>query len=153
MALSIKKDSVVATSNRLILYQAQILGQAEFADFQWQDVKNATIKQGVLSTEFGVASVEGREAILGELDKEQAKRLYSVCQQMEQEWREKRRIRDMEEARARAGGVYMTPPMAEHSVSNEDPVAKLARAKEMLDQGLISESEYDSLKARILSSM
>ena len=154
MALSLRKDSVVATTNRLILFRAQILGQAAFDDFQWQDVSNATIKQGVLSTEFQVEAVDGRQASMGDLDKEQAKRLYSVCQQMEQEWREKRRVREMEEARARSGGVYLTPPpAAEQAAPTEDPVAKLARAKAMLDQGLISEAEYDTLKARILSSM
>ena len=35
----------------------------------------------------------------------------------------------------------------------EDPVAKLAKAKQMLDQGLISEAEYDALKAKILGAM
>jgi hypothetical protein len=152
MSLSVRRDSVVATSNRLILFRAQILGQAQFDDFQWQDVSNATIKQGVLSTEIQVEAVDGRQAVMGDLDKEQAKRLYSVCQQMEQEWREKRRVRDMEEARARSGGVYMTPATVDQPVT-DDPVAKLARAKAMLDQGLISEAEYDTLKARILSSM
>ena len=44
MSLSVRRDSVVATSNRLILFRAQILGQAQFDDFQWQDVSNATIK-------------------------------------------------------------------------------------------------------------
>ena len=107
----------------------------------------------MLSTELQVEAIDGRQAVMGELDKEQAKRLYSVCQQMEQEWREKRRVRDMEEARARSGGVYMTPPAAVDQSVTEDPVAKLARAKAMLDQGLISEAEYDTLKARILSSM
>jgi hypothetical protein len=153
MSLSVRRDSVVATSNRLILFRAQILGQAQFDDFQWQDVSNATIKQGVLSTELQVEAVDGRQAVMGDLDKEQAKRLYSVCQQMEQEWREKRRVRDMEEARARSGGVYLASPAAVDQPVTDDPVAKLARAKAMLDQGLISEAEYDTLKARILSSM
>lgn len=154
MALSLKKDCVVATTNRLILYRPQILGRASFDDFQWQDVQNARIAQGSLSSAFSVEAADGRQASLGELDKEQAKRLYSVCQQMEQEWREKRRVRDMEEARARSGGIYMSPAPGDAAASRgEDPVAKLAKAKTMLDQGFISEAEYDALKAKILSSL
>ena len=150
-ALSIRKDSVVATSNRVICYKPGVLGRVVFEDFLWQDVKDARISQGFLSTEFTVATVTGQRAVLGGLDKEQAKRLYGICQQMEQEWREKRRVRDMEEARAKAGGVYMAPQQT--AAPAEDPVAKLAKAKQMLDQSLISEAEYETLKARILAAM
>ena len=154
-ALSIKKDSVVATTNRVIVYQPALLGRVEFTDFLWQDVANARIKQGVLSTEFTAETTDGRRVVVGGLDKDQAKRLYGICQQMEQEWREKRRIRQMEEERARAGGVQFQMPTAGTGAqaAPEDPVEKLAKAKKMLDQQLISEAEYDTLKAKILASM
>jgi Bacterial PH domain/Short C-terminal domain len=151
-ALSLSKDSVVATTNRVICYKPAILGRVVFEDFLWQDVKDAKISQGFLSTDFSVETIKGQRAELGNLDKDQAKRLYGICQQMEQEWREKRRVREMEEARAKAGGVHIASPQGA-SAAAEDPVAKLAKAKQMLDQGLISEAEYESLKARILSSM
>lgn len=32
----------------------------------------------------------------------------------------------------------------------DDPVAKLKKAKEMLDLGLITQSDYDALKAKAL---
>ncbi len=149
-ALSIQKDSVVATSNRIINYKPSVLGRVVFEDFQWQDVSNARIEQGFLSTDFHVETVDGRQSSLTGLDKDQAKRLYGVCQQMEQEWREKRRVREMEEARARAGGITMNAPSGPPA---EDPVEKLARAKKMLDQGLISEAEYEAVKAKILGAM
>jgi hypothetical protein len=112
----------------------------------------------MMSSQFFVQTVDGRQASLGELDKDQAKRLYGICQQLEQEWREKRRIREMEQARAASGGISIggmpgVTGAAETPASTEDPVAKLAKAKAMLDQGLISEAEYDTLKAKILSSI
>jgi hypothetical protein len=153
-AMQLKKDAVVATSNRAICYRPAVLGRVSFEDFQWQDVRNARIEQGVLSTQFFIETLDGRAASMDALDKDQAKRLYGICQQMEQEWREKRRVREMEEARARSGGVLVGAPAAAMSAPPaEDPVAKLAKAKQMLDQGLISEAEYDTLKAKILSSM
>lgn len=154
-ALSLKKDSAVATTNRFILYRPSVLGRVEFDDFQWQDLKNVKIDQGLLASDINVETIDGRTATLGGIDKEQAKRLYSVTQQMEQEWREKRRIREMEEARAQAGGIQFSgfPGGSAGAPGAEDPVEKLAKAKAMLDQKLITEAEYDSLKAKILSSM
>jgi hypothetical protein len=147
-ALSLKKDAAVATSNRLILYRPALLGRVAFDDLQWQDVRNVAITQGMLSTALAVEAADGRVLGMDNLDKDQAKRFYGIAQQMEQEWREKRRAREMEEARARSGGVHLAGPAAA-----EDPVAKLAKAKQMLDQGLISEAEYDALKAKILGAM
>lgn len=152
VALSLRKDSVVATSNRVIAYRPGLLGRVVFQDFLWQDVEDAKISQGFLSTEFTVTTAQGEPLVVGGLDKDQAKRLYAICQQMEQEWREKRRVREMEEARARSGGVYLGS-VEGAGAQAEDPVAKLGRAKKMLEQGLISEAEYESVKAKILSSM
>ncbi len=60
----------------------------------------------------------------------------------------------MEEDRAKEGGVFMqgAAPSSVASVA-EDPVERLAKAKRMLDQQLISEAEYETLKAKILSDI
>jgi membrane protease subunit (stomatin/prohibitin family) len=39
------------------------------------------------------------------------------------------------------------------STSDDDPVAKLKKLKEMLDLGLIEQSEYDAKKTEIMSKM
>jgi hypothetical protein len=151
-AMSVKKDSAVATSNRLIMYRPALLGRVQFSDYLWEDVKNVRIHEGTFASDLSVELIDGRQESLGNLDKAQARRLYAVCQQKEQEWREKRRIRDMEEARARAGGVHFPAPPASTAGAPDDPVEKLAKAKAMLDQGLITEAEYESLKAKIIAS-
>lgn len=154
-SLSIKKDSVVATSNRLILYRPSLLVRVSFSDFLWEDVKDVTIKEGFLAADLTVELVDGRLETVGGLDKSQVRRLYAIAQQKEQEWREKRRIRDLEEARARSGGFHMPSMPSMPSASSapaEDPVERLAKAKAMLDQGLISEAEYETLKAKIIAS-
>lgn len=93
------------------------------------------MKQGMLSTEINIEAAAGKH-VDGAIDKEQAKRLYGLARQLAREWREKRRVRGMEEDRARAGGVYMgsTPagmqsPAANPAPEVEDPVAELSRAK------------------------
>jgi hypothetical protein len=152
MAMSSAPDYVVATSNRVIFVDARVLGQVKLVDILWQDVKDSQVEQGMLSSAFQVIAVNDSVTRIGELEKEQAKRLYSICQQMDLDWREKRRVRGMEEERARAGGVYVNPDPGTGS-ADENPVARLARAREMLTQGLISETEFESLKARIISTI
>ena len=152
-AMSIRKDAVVVTSNRIIGFSPGVLGRVSFADFQWQDVLDVSMKQGMLSTEILVKTAAGPQKV-GSIDKEQAKRLYGIAQQLEQEWREKRRIREMEQDRARAGGVYMGlpgMPVASAQAEKPDPLVKLAKAKAMLDQGLISDIEFEALKAKVLA--
>lgn len=157
IALSIRKDSVVVTSNRIIGFSPGVLGRVSFHDYLWQDVLNVSMKQGMLSTEITIETAAGRFDI-GAIDKEQAKRLYGFAQQLEQEWREKRRVREMEQDRAKAGGVYMgalpgvgMPATTTAHATTVDPVEKLAKAKAMLEQGLISEVEYEALKAKVLA--
>jgi hypothetical protein len=151
-----RRDAAVATTNRLLLYRPALIGGVNFEDFSWQDVKDVHLKQGIVGSDITVEAVDGRQAKLGWLEKEQARKLYALAQQKEQEWREKRRVRQMEEARAAAGGVYLqAPPTASpvQQAGDAGPVEKLAQAKSMLDGGLISESEYESIKAKIISSM
>jgi hypothetical protein len=152
-AISIRKDAVIVTNNRIIGFSPGVLGRVSFKDYLWQDVFDVSMSQGILSTQISVKTPAGVFEI-GSIDKEQAKRLYGIAQQLEQEWREKRRVREMEEARAKAGGVYMTAPTGPSfsgPSGKEDPIERLGKAKAMLDQGLISEIEYENLKAKVLS--
>lgn len=155
-----RRDAVVATTNRLMIYRPSIIGGVTFDDFSWQDVKNVHLKQGMTGSDITVQAIDGRTAKAGWLEKEQAKRLYSLAQQKEQEWREKRRVRQMEESRAAAGGVFFgnmpgpaSTPSATAEVPAPSPMEKLAQAKSMLDAGLISETEYEGIKAKIIASM
>ena len=91
------------------------------------------------------------------LRKGQARAVYRICQAQEQAWREKRRIRELEELRARSGGIQLGAGGADvngsRAVSSDSPVLRLAQAKEMFERRLITDSEYESLKARIVGSL
>ncbi|CAB3767428.1 hypothetical protein [Paraburkholderia solisilvae] len=70
-------------------------------------------------------------------------------------WREKRHFRELEEMRAKAGGFqgsFGSGDVASTS-ADEAPMKRLQKAKQMLEQGLISDSEYETVKARIVSSL
>ena len=67
-------------------------------------------------------------------------------------------VRDLDELRAESGGVqFGNMPVAGGSVAapsaGGDPTERLRRAKQMLDDGLISDTEYESIKARVVDNL
>lgn len=157
MKAGIRKDAVVATDRRVIFYRPALMGRFNFTDHLWHDVKDAKLNQGMMSSELRVQTTKGGTTLMGNLDKDQARKVYGICQRYEEEWRERRRQRQMEEDRARAGSVVVqsgqSAPAPTAAAPAEDPVARLAKAKAMLDQGLISQAEYDDLKGKIMSAI
>jgi len=135
---------------------------------RWQDLRDARLEVGAFGADLVVTGARGGDlavadqgswtlTVLG-LRKEQATAVYRICQTQEQGWREKRRIRDLEELRAKSGGVTIggTSPVAgglKAEPQDGSPAARLQRVKEMLAEGLITDSEFESIKAKIVSGL
>jgi len=167
-ALTHRRQAVAATSGRLIVVVRNFFGGYTPTDCRWQDVREATVNVGMLSATLTVsvysssdlATEEGPTStmIVTGLRKDEAQEVYRVCQSREQSWREKRRIRELEEMRAKAGGIQFggarggisgyTPPDSDGS-----PTSRLQRAKEMLDSGLLTDAEFEQVKAKILAEL
>ena len=160
--VSLTPDSVVLTNKRFIIYRPKLLGRVEFEDHIWRDLKEAQLKEGVINSTFSITKTNGEHLVIEHLPKAQARKVYGYAQQMEEYVREERRTRDMEEKRAAAGGVNigglgqvsgMASPAPQAAPAAEDPVAKLSKLKQMLDNGLITQQEYDAKKSDILSRL
>jgi hypothetical protein len=103
----------------------------------------------------------GSSVAIGGLRKAQAQQVYTLCQAQEQAWREKRRVRDLDELRAQSGGVQIGTPIGGSfssagvaaSSAGGDPTERLRRAKQMLDDGLITDTEFESIKARVVDGL
>ena len=163
-ALSHRRVLVAATSGRLILLARRLLGGFAPQDVRWQDVTDARLDVGLLGADLVITAVRGgdlagadqgtRTLVIGGLRKDQATTVYRICQSEEQNWREKRRIRELEEMRAKSGGVTLgSMTGAADASADGNPAARLQRAREMLAQGLITDAEYESIKARIVSGL
>jgi len=164
-ALTHRRILVAATSGRFIALSRPLLGGFDPIDLRWQDLKEAKIKVGLFgadliltayeSADLTTAEGKGRTFVYSGLRKHDAQDIYRVCQAHEQSWREKRRIRELEELRARAGGVQISGAQTGSTgdASGEDSVQRLQRAKQMLDAKLISDSEYEAIKARIINNV
>jgi hypothetical protein len=167
-ALGHRRLIVGATTGRLILLHRGLIGGFVPQDIRWQDQRDARLTVGVFGADLLVTSIQGGDlavadrgtrllAITG-LRKSQAAAVYRICQAQEQAWREKRRVREIEEIRAKSGGIAIgsasgTSESTAASPGEGNPAQRLQRAREMLQKGLISDSEYESIKAKIVSGL
>jgi hypothetical protein len=167
-ALTHRRTCIAATSGRFISLNRRLLGGYESADIRWQDLKETRISAGILaadltlvaqsSSDLNIGSEVNRVWTFAGLVKDQAQALYRICQQHDQVWREKRRIRELEELRAKSGGVQIGSGQTAYSGADvagaeSEPARRLRQAREMLDAKLISDSEFESIKAKIVSGL
>lgn len=166
-ALTHRRVIVGATSGRLILLERGLFGGYAPQDVRWQDLQDAQLRVGIFGATLSVsvfgsadlATAEGPHRMLRVegLRKEQAQEVYRACQAQEQAWREKRRVRELEELRAKSGGINLAGGMGGAAAAGEDgsqgPAGRLQRAKEMRQQGLLTDAEFEQVKARILSEL
>jgi len=149
----LKPDTVVLTNKRFILYHPGILG-CKFDDFLWRDLINVKLNEGIMGAKLSFEAKNQKVAI-DKLPKAEARKAYSITQEKEQEAAENRRQRQMQEDSAKAGHIVVGSigSGAPISPTSDDPMAKLTKLKNMFDAGLITQEEYDTKKAEILSSM
>ncbi|MGN6392502.1 MAG: PH domain-containing protein [Gemmatimonadales bacterium] len=165
-ALTHRRVIVGATSGRLIFVERGLFGGYSPQDLRWQDLQDAQLRVGIFAATLTVnvfgsadlATAEGPRRLLrvDGLRKEQAQEVYRACQAQEQAWREKRRVRELEELRAKSGGINLGAGLAGGAPADDGAQAlagRLQRAKEMLQQGLLTDSEFEQVKARILSEL
>jgi len=170
-ALTHRRACIAATSGRFISLNRRLLGGYDSADIRWQDLKETRISAGILaadltliaqtSSDLNIGSEVNRVWTFAGLRKDQAQAMYRICQQHDQVWREKRRIRELEELRAKSGGVQIggqagdgqTYSGANPAGAESEPARRLRQAREMLEAKLISDSEFESIKAKIVSGL
>jgi hypothetical protein len=167
-ALTHRRACIAATSGRFISLNRRLLGGYESADIRWQDLKETRISAGILaadltlvaqsSSDLNIGSEVNRVWTFAGLCKDQAQSMYRICQQHDQVWREKRRIRELEELRAKSGGVQIGGGQggyagADSAGAESEPARRLRQAREMLDAKLITDSEFESIKAKIVSGL
>ena len=164
-ALTNRRILIAATSGRFIKIKRGLFGGFDMTDFRWQDIGDAKIKVGIFgadifmkifgTTDLAISKDSNQLLILPGFRKEQAEQIYRLAQAQDQSWREKRRIRELEEMRAKSGGVTIGTNTATHQTGNasEDAATKLQQAKQMLDNKLITDSEFESIKAKIISGL
>jgi hypothetical protein len=169
-ALTHRRVCIAATSGRFISLNRRLLGGYESADIRWQDLKETRIRAGIVAADLTLVAQSSSDLNLGSevnrvwtfegLHKDQAQAMYRICQQHDQVWREKRRVRELEELRAKSGGLQISSAGqgaagigTQAAGAESEPVRRLRQAREMLEAKLISDSEFESIKAKIVSGL
>ena len=165
-ALTHRRRLVAATSGRLLSVSRGLFGGFSTEDIRWQDLDDAQLRVGIVgatltviafaSTDLASASHgTARTLVFPGLRKAEAQAVYRACQAQEQAWREKRRVRDLEELRAKSGGIQLAggAPVSAGGDDTHQPAARLQRAREMLQQGLLTDAEFEQVKSRILGDL
>lgn len=167
-ALHHRRHLIALTSGRLLIVHRLPPGGFDLTDLRWQDLEHVHLQVGVIAAtltvraapraDLALRTAEGphRLLTLQGLLIEQAQACYRFMQAASQAWREKRRIRELEELQARsgtfllgrpAGTVNPTPAAAAAS----DTLTRLTQLRELHEKRFITDSEYESIKARIVS--
>ena len=161
-ALTHRRLLLAATSGRLIVLKRRLLGGFDLSSIRWQDLEEVTLRVGMIAGELAIragkatdlaslGATGSQQIVFAGLRNQQAQSVYRICQAQDQAWREKRRVRELEELRARSGGIQvMSGSMP--SASENDAVRRLQEAKQLLEAKLISDAEYEAIKAKIVSS-
>jgi Short C-terminal domain/Bacterial PH domain len=163
-ALTKRRVLVGATTGRLIALYRNLFGGYRVNDLRWQDLKDVRLNVGIFGADITVTVLDQSDLASGEqtggslllhgLRKDQAQAVYRTCQAQEQAWREKRRVRDLEELRAKSGGLQLgSSGVGSLAAGDTDPVERLKAAKEMLANGLITDAEYEAIKAKVVSGL
>jgi hypothetical protein len=166
-ALTHRRICIAATSGRFISLSRRLIGGYDSADIRWQDLKETRISAGILAADLTLVAQANSDLNIGSevnrvwtfegLNKDQAQAMYRICQQHDQVWREKRRVRELEELRAKSGGVQIGAAgyggSAGTAGTESEPVRRLRQAREMLEAKLITDSEFESIKAKIVAGL
>jgi len=165
-ALTHRRMLIAATTGRFIVIKRSLFGGYDMSDFRWQDLGDVKLKVGIFgadiylrkfgSTDLAMNKSDSDYLTLKGFEKENTENIYRIAQAQDQAWREKRRVRELEELRAKSGGYNLTTMQTGSSAtdsSSEDPLSRLQKAKAMLDNKLITDSEFETIKARIISGL
>ena len=151
-------EIVVLTNRRFMHYRQNLMGSAQFTDYIWRELKEAKLEEGVMRATLTLFAANGETLRIDNLVKEQARRLYAIAQEMEENVREELRLRAMEEKRAEAGGVYLPGMMGAVGAGStaapaDEPLQALSKLKQLMEAGLITAEEFEAKKKEILARL
>lgn len=161
-AFKIRPSALVLTNRRVLVLNRTLFTRV-FLDLAWAEVLDAHLMENWRGALFYVKSIDGHTLALNYLPPNTTRAAYAYAQRAEELASEWRRMRRMEEERARARGVPIQdvitsdfpptfPPPPAVSPANEIE-AGLRRLLDLKNKGLISEDEYAAKRNHLLSRL
>jgi hypothetical protein len=153
--IAIKRDAVVLTERRFILYRPKLLGRMDFQDAQWKDLIDVHLSQNMFGSTISFRIEGNRVMAVDWLAKKDAMKVYSIAQEKEEIVREERRQRQMQEDRARSGGIDLNigTPGSTGSTEVSSVADRLIQLTKLYEAGAITPSEFESKRAELISKL
>jgi hypothetical protein len=148
-------DSVVLTNRRFIIFRQKLLGSMSFVDCPWKDCKDVHMEENIIGATLIFTGRSGQKESIDYIPKAQARLLYRHGQEQEELAVSTRRNMHLEELQAGADKTVINQAIGANSqqpptVTSIDPVAKLTQLKQLLDAGIIDQSEFDAKKSELM---
>jgi hypothetical protein len=151
-------DAIVLTNKRFMVFRPKIMGRMTFTDCLWKDCKDVHVEENIFGATLTLTQVDGRIEKLDYIPKSQARMIYRHAQEQEEIAFNTRRNMKIEEIQAGADRTVInqaigTQSHAQPAIAQQsaiDPVARLTQLKQLLDAGIIDQSEFDIKKSEIM---
>jgi hypothetical protein len=170
-AITVLPDSIVVTNKRIIICQPKNLGLSmNFTDYSWDEIESTFVKEGILGSDFSFVTKTAISVTIEYIPKVQARKMYAFAKEQidllkggavsnivveEVETEEVSSFAEIIPTQTPSFSEYSTmdtdKPLNE--LSSDELFEKLQNYKKLLDNGLILQGEYDTLKKEILSYM
>ena len=171
-AVTLIPDCIAVTNKRLIFCIPGNLGlTTNFITFPWEDIKEVSFKEEFFGSKFIAVPQRGENMVVDYIPKIQARKLSQFCNEQLEKQRELGRTRSFEEKQftnaptEEEGYASYTEieekhiPYSSHSTEPAVPemedelTLKLKRLKSLFEKQLITQEEYETKKADILSQL
>jgi hypothetical protein len=154
---NLSPDVVALTNRRFMIFRPKMLGRMTFFDCLWKDCKNVHFEENMLGSTVTFTCQDGTKEQIDYLPKSQGRQIYRNAQEQEEAAIKMRRDMKIEELQAGADKTVFnqaigTPAAASPPPAN-DLVARMTQLKSLLDAGVLSQEEYDTKKASLLSQL
>lgn len=160
LALTHRREGIGVTDQRLLAITPHLVAGFKSFDVRWQDLKDVYYNADLISAkltiliygkeDFASASGSAQSIVFKDYDKKDLQEVYRICQSQAQQWREKRRIRELEEIRARSGGMVIGGGIPQPGADG-DMVTRLQQIADLRKAGHLNDAEFEAAKAKILS--
>ncbi|MDB5012895.1 MAG: hypothetical protein JWQ25_1097 [Daejeonella sp.] len=170
-AVTLIPDCISVTNKRIVFCIPGNLGlTTNFITFPWGDVKEVSFKEEFFGSKFITVPQRGENVTIDYIPKIQARKLYQFCNEQIEKLRETIRAQEIEDRTfsvqtptpAALAEIIDKQPEIKHVETNEvkaveQPVdeltQKLQKLKSLFEKQLITQDEYETKKADILSQL
>lgn len=163
-AVTLIPDCIAVTNKRIVFCIPGNLGlTTSYITFTWSEIKEVSFKEEFFGSKFMAVPMKGENIVIDYIPKVQARKLYQFCN--EQLEKSKATLGSQSNATMQNENLAddyasyieisdVQKPVETINTSHEDELTlKLQKLKSLYEKQLISQEEYESKKADILSQL